>query len=348
MNPDQPLLDGLAGKVDAALQQALGGAKRVALLNFPNHDNPGDSALWLGARASLRRSGVKVAYSAAWDTLSPAALRSAVPDGPVLLNGGGNFGDLYAGQQKVRERVFAEFTERPIIQLPQSIHFRDPANLDRNRALVAAHGRVTIMAREQDSFDLAADVFDARTLLAPDAAFGLGSLPGPTGSPVADLLWLIRPDSDVESGGHGGPPEGIDARWQEWVGPQPEEPVWLRGHDRALRINRRLRPKLAADERWARFAWRPLAATFPPLAAGWTRRGVEILGRGRVVVVDRLHAHILALLAGLPHVVLDNNYGKVSGTHRAWTHPSTLARWADNGDEARSAAMELVKGLPGR
>lgn len=37
-----------------------------------------------------------------------------------------------------------------------------------------------------------------------------------------------------------------------------------------------------------------------------------------------LHAHILSTLFNIPHVALDNNYGKVSGYINAWnkSHPS--------------------------
>lgn len=342
-HPDAELLGSLACRLDLAIAEALGGATRVALLNFPNHDNPGDSALWLGARASLRRLGVTIGYSAVWDTLSPAALRAAVPDGPVLLNGGGNFGDVYQGQQGTRELVLAEFTERPVVQLPQTIRFREQTNLDRNRRLVEQHGRVTILARDAASAAFARDRFEATVLDAPDAAFGLGALPGPGAAPVTDVLWLIR--GDGESAGHGGPPPGVDAVHAEWMGAQPDEPSWLRRHDLARRLNQRLRPRLAGHAgaaRWGRGGWGPLALTLPPLAAGWTRRGVEILGRGRVVVVDRLHGHVLALLAGLPHIVLDTRQGKVSGTYRTWTHTSALASWADDGDSARDLALQRL------
>lgn len=346
MNPDQPLLDHLAFTLDSAIAEALGGARRVALLSFPNHNNPGDSALWLGALASLRRLGVKVVYTAVWDTLSPAALRAALPEGPILLNGGGNFGDLYAGQQGTREQVLAEFTDRPIIQLPQSIHFRHQDNLERNRALVGGHGRVTILAREAASEAFARDNFDATVIASPDAAFGLRTLPGPTSPPTDDVLWLVRRDGDPEAGGHGGPPEGVSARWMDWMETQPDEPEWLTRHRLGRRTNRALRPRAATDPRWARWAWRPLGASIEPLGVGFTRRGVDLLGRGRVVVVDRLHGHILALLAGVPHVVLDNNYGKVSGTHHAWTHPAVLATWADTGDQARATALQALAAMP--
>ncbi|WP_276524270.1 polysaccharide pyruvyl transferase family protein, partial [Enterobacter hormaechei] len=40
-------------------------------------------------------------------------------------------------------------------------------------------------------------------------------------------------------------------------------------------------------------------------------RGLRLLSRGERIVTDRLHGHILSLLLGIPHVVLDNDYGKL-------------------------------------
>ena len=47
-------------------------------------------------------------------------------------------------------------------------------------------------------------------------------------------------------------------------------------------------------------------------------RGVKQLSKGRVVATDRLHAHIIASLLGIPNVVLDNNYGKIHGYMDCW------------------------------
>jgi pyruvyl transferase EpsO len=43
------------------------------------------------------------------------------------------------------------------------------------------------------------------------------------------------------------------------------------------------------------------------------RRGQRLLSRYRLVISDRLHVHILCTLLGVPNVLLDNSYGKVSG-----------------------------------
>ncbi len=345
-HPDATLLASLEHRFDAELRTALAGARNVALVNFPNHNNPGDSAIWLGARAALKRLGVRVRYMCAWNTFNADALGRALPDGPVLLNGGGNFGDLYKGQQGLRERLLAELPHRHLIQLPQSIHFREQGNLERVRRLVAGHGNVTLMLREQTSFDLASKQFDAPVLLAPDCALALGRLPRPVTVPDVDLLWLHRLAGDPEYVDHGSLPTPLSVREVEWLRTVPPEPAWSYSARAGRKANGYLAPRCRADIRWGRHAWRPLAATFAPLGWGYVARGLQIMARGRVLVTDKLHGHLMALLAGIPHVVLDNSYGKVSGTYRTWTQPSFLARWAQGGEEAVAQAVELLSARP--
>lgn len=57
------------------------------------------------------------------------------------------------------------------------------------------------------------------------------------------------------------------------------------------------------------------------------------------MITNRLHGHILLLLLGIPHILLDNSYGKISGYHSTWTSGCSLARRAGSIEEA----LELVK-----
>jgi pyruvyl transferase EpsO len=43
-----------------------------------------------------------------------------------------------------------------------------------------------------------------------------------------------------------------------------------------------------------------------------------------VITTDRLHAHILACLMGIPNRVLNNSYGKNYSYVEAWTGPSNM------------------------
>lgn len=339
---DERLLADLAERFDTELNTVLQGAREVALVNFPNHGNPGDSAIWLGARAALRRLGVTVRYRCAWSNFDPAALAAAHRDGPVLINGGGNFGDLYKGQQGLRERLFTELRDRRLVQLPQSIHFADGRNLDRNRRLVAQHGNVVLMLRESASFDFAQRHFEAPAVLAPDCALALRQLTRPDVQPDVDLLWVHRLRGDPEYVERGVLPTERSVREVEWMKAVRPEPEWPARARAARRANRWLASRAKDSERWRRHGWRPFAATFEPVGWGHVGRGLNILGRGRVLVTDKLHGHVMALLAGMPHVVLDNSYGKVSGTYRTWTHPSALAHWADDVTQAAALAEQLL------
>lgn len=341
-NVDAELLADLRQRLDAVLASVLQDAREVALVNFPNHLIPGDSLIWLGTRATLRRLGVDVVYQCSPRTFSSAVLRKKLPDGPVLLNGGGNFGDLYPeGEQWLRERLLTELRGTRLVQLPQTIHFRDEANLERMRKLVADHGGFTLIIREHRSKALADRYFDADIRFAPDMALGLEPLPR-LGKPEVDVLWAHWLPTDLEYADHGGPPAGVSVRTLEWNRPLEDEPAWRRNRRFALQANTAIHRLVDVQPASLNVLWRPLAATFDPLAHAWVDRGRHLLSAGKVLATCKLHGHVMALLSGIPHVLMDNSHGKVSGVHRAWTHQSKLAHWAENGDQARALALQLL------
>jgi pyruvyl transferase EpsO len=57
-----------------------------------------------------------------WDAFDADAFRRDSPAGVVFLHGGGNLGDIWPHHQHFREAMLAEFRDRTIVQLPQSIH----------------------------------------------------------------------------------------------------------------------------------------------------------------------------------------------------------------------------------
>ena len=90
-----------------------------------------------------------------------------------------------------------------------------------------------------------------------------------------------------------------------------------------------------------------MSMMYPALARRRLRRGVRVLSTGRVVVTDRLHGHILALLLGIPHVVTDTAQGKISAFVEAWTADSNLVRTARDFPSAWGVAREWESRLAG-
>jgi pyruvyl transferase EpsO len=221
-----------------------------------------------------------------------------------------------------------------IVQLPQSIHYDDAAALQRTAQLIGQHPAFTLLARDQVALRIAREELRATTLLCPDSALLLaGSLR--RGVPDVDCLILARTDKERAYAGLEAACQGlgISVAALDWL----DEPrSWLhRFRDRLLRGTRGSWADSAAFQRTMLMVW-------DQLAQARTQRGCRLLSRGRIVLTDRLHAHILCTLLGIPHIVLDNNCGKLSGFIRCWTAEHPLCHLADSVAEATRIARRLV------
>ncbi len=197
------------------------------------------------------------------------------------------------------------------------------------------HDRLVLFLRDRISYERAADAFAVRTLLCPDIAFGLGPA-SRLGMPDADILCLGRQDD--ESTGRMRQITGPDVIHADWCLTRPEVLVWKGCRVLPKTAGRTARP-------WLRGVLeRPVALAFDALARQSVSSGRRQLSRGRVLITDRLHGHILSLLLGIPHVVMDNDHGKVGSFYRTWTHDHPLARWATGPDEALELARSMLPG----
>ena len=121
----------------------------------------------------------------------------------------------------------------------------------------------------------------------------------------------------------------------DWIQPVEDEPRWSAEARRpALENVHEITARFEEGSSAGPGVDAALLCAYDTLAAQRVERGCRILARGRVVVADRLHGHILSLLMGLPNVVLDNSYGKTRAVYETWTARCELATWADSPDEA--------------
>jgi pyruvyl transferase EpsO len=342
------LVGQLGERAHRTVESVVGRGSRCALLGYPNHTNPGDHAVWLGAKSVLAWLGAEVTYECSWQDYSREALGAAVTSGAqIVFTGGGNFGDLWPATHSLRERVLRDFRGERIVQLQQTVHFRRADALARTGRLLERHGNVALIVRDRLSLDLARRSFAVDVLLAPDLAFAC-PIQASTGPPVADIAWVARQDRESRGLGHERTPSGVwrvdwnlrdkELRPVEGEVPPSSSVVEL--------INRnRLMTETAALATSGEPDWRELAQVRDQLSRARLRRGCRLLGRGRAIVTDSLHAHVLGLMLGIPTVVTDNNYGKLRGTFEAFTHAAPLARWAETPDEALAVARRWVRSL---
>lgn len=325
------MLEHLRATLLRTIAPLVAGASRIALIDFPSHSNVGDSAIWLGALKALRSLGLPTpVYTCDDHTYDRATLARTIGDGTILFIGGGSFGDLWERPMRLRERVVTDFPRHRIVQLPESAHFQSADALARTRAVFDAHEHATILVRDRASLEFIGREFRTPVQLAPDLAFALGALTRPV-APSRDVLWLKRADKEDSFPGHR-PGDAVD-----WIA-EPRTPLIVMT-DRLFED--------AAQRSWLRpVALRLLPQAFPALARQRLARGLTLLSQGRVLVTDRLHGHILACQLGIPHVVLDNSYGKLHNFIAAWTHASPLVQLAHSPDEAAERARTMVEALP--
>ncbi len=305
-----------------------------ALLDYPAYSNVGDSAIWLGALELFRRLGAgKPSYTCCVDTYDADSLRRSVGDGSIFLSGGGNFGGLYPAHQALRSRVVSDFPDHPIVQLPQTLRFEHEEARVATRDFLSSHPDFTLFVRDRQSLTLARDGLGVRTSIAPDLAFALPCSPR-SDPPEQDVVWLLRTDDETQGG-----------RFEPTDGREPVDwPADPRGG--LFRIQRHLTRRVAANPH-RRWPARRLRRTYAPVAVRRLGRGYKLLAAGRNVVTDRLHGHVLCVLLGIPHVLLDNSYGKNRAIFEAWTHDVPFVRWAERSPDAVARALEDLRRLGG-
>lgn len=335
---ETPVIGRLSEQIRSRLVPLAQRHAACALVDFPNHSNVGDNAIWMGEIAWLADAGIRVRYRCDVKTYDPAALRQALgPDDAIFIHGGGNFGDLWPKHQRLRETIVQDFPDRAIVQLPQTVHFQHRDGLARARAIFDRHPDLTVCVRDAASLDLVGNELRAPGVLCPDMAFYLGSLPRPR-APRRDIFWLRRADREASAATEAPSGPGLDVG--DWLDDRRSLPDRLR---RALR--RRPLRWLSRSPQTRRSIRRVVDASYDFQAQRRVRFGCRLLASGSVVVTDRLHAHILSLLLGIPHVVLDNNYGKLRRFCETWnTMASPLVRWAEAPGEALAAARALLDG----
>jgi len=327
---------GLQAQLQGALLRVLRPGTRCALIDVALHSNVGDSAILLGQLAFLRKYRMPLVYVSNFRGFSQDVLARRIGKGTILFSGGGSLGDVWPEHWAIRKQVLEAFPHNPIVQLPESIHFRSPEALDRAGQTMRGHPNYTLFVRDQRSLGISRnDLGVNRTFLCPDMAFALGEL-SRSGAPDCQVLILSRIDREKRN--------GYDFREVRGV---MEVADWLKEcPPRLMRVNRALTHRINTNPELSSVLSRPVQWTYGPIARARLRRGCRLLSRGQVVITDRLHGHIMSVLMGIPHVVLDNSYGKIRSFYDTWTSRCGFALWADSQAQAIAVAEQLANRLP--
>ena len=257
--------------------------KKAIMIATAEHQNIGDAAITLAEQDILRRyfpDYYQVEFSTYEIERKYNFLQAIINAEDIfIMNGGGNLGSLYPAEEELHRRIVTDFPNNQVIILPQSIFFSEDdfgrQQLDLSQQVYNNHRKLTIFARGAESYAFACKHFpDAHTALMPDMAFALKRNYGFRRS---GILACLRTDD-------------------ERALPVTSEQIldMIKTVDPKAECRTNIAPKdISRVDR-----------------AAVVNAELQCYAHSQVVVTDRLHGMLFAVVTGTPCVVLDSLTGK--------------------------------------
>ena len=292
----------LASAVATQLDSCLADTRRVVLVEYPEHHNVGDNAIWVATIAYLRSRGIAVTHSTNHRLYDVATVRRKLSsDAAILLLGGDNFGDLWPESHRLREAIVGDFPNAMILQMPQSVHFDEAAARVRSLERFAAHPSLTVLARDEQSLRTLSAA-GVKSRLCPDVSHLL--LPGLHARSGSGILVLARTDKERAH-----PTDVYASTWKDWDLTPMDMSEQMRLALRVVCYLLRLGPSAEVK------LWQPF---WTPVAKASLGRGVRLIRDYETVVTDRLHGVLISRMLGRRVIAVDNSYSKVFGYLDTW------------------------------
>lgn len=278
----------------------------VVFLDYPVYLNVGDLLIEKGTEAFFRKFGYHLAeIRSAYDF--PVERASTMDSSAtIVLQGGGNFGDLYELHQRFRERIIGQCRNNRIVLLPQTIHFESQQRLDECVRVFSAHADLHVCLRDHNSYDFFRQNFPNPVYLFPDMAHFLWDEFEPYRRVSARRATLLFMRVDKEE---------CPFVYEATTGQKPID--WCDIIDPVDRVAFGILHRLHRfhDEILSRVEIYPMWRLF---REHMTNKGARLLSDYDSVVTNRLHMGLLGLLMGRKVAMADNSYGKLSTYHSCW------------------------------
>jgi exopolysaccharide biosynthesis predicted pyruvyltransferase EpsI len=286
------------------------------LLGLPYYLNIGDILIWEGQRqffTTLRCRCLNEGYH--------YRDYRTIPDGTlIVLQGGGNFGDLWRFIQDERLSIVQHYGNCPIVVTPVTCWYENSELLRQDAEMLSKHPNLTICARDAVSFDLLRKHFRNRIVLVPDMAFYIEpkKLRREVRGRAEGVLFLKRSDKELASDAPL-PPKEVLARADvhDWPSMERDPACWIR-YQKLYRLG----------QATVRCGGLSRIGVVVLKSSDWyyhshcrkqlIREGVRFVGRYRDIYTTRLHGGILSILLDKEVTIIDNSYGKNASYFETW------------------------------
>lgn len=288
--------------------------RTVCLVLTPEHTNLGDHAIASETVRLLQQLGID--YIEITDeqlfAMRSQKLLDIMNGTPILINGGGNLGTLWFNLEQTMRDIIQYNPKSPIFIMPNTIFYEDSQwgkeEFKKSVKLYNKHKKLTVFAREKNSYDTMVDAY-RNVRLIPDMVLFKNGIAEETSR--KGCLLCLRGDlektiSDEETA-------ILEKQLQELFGPSV---TYTDTHaKRKVPIQQR---ETELSQKIAEFC------------------GAEL------VITDRLHGMIFCAVTGTPCIVLNSKSPKIRGCYD-WIKDLPYIRFADDVSEVIKEYSQIPK-----
>lgn len=276
----------------------------IYLLQTPVHNNIGDQTIAYAEIMFLTKFFPEYSLKIVNELQLKSALKRIASKSSnndiIMIHGGGNMGDIWPGYEEERQNIIKTLSKKKIVSFPQSIKFSsDDSLLAKNsKEIYSKAYNLTLVARENTSYNKMLIFFDDRIkkLYTPDIVLSLDPIQQKLRE--NDITTFLR--SDVEK----------------------------KLSDKS---------KLFFDQMQQKFnvTVSDTVSDYIPFITNSTREKFVLskmveFSRSKLIITDRLHGMIFAMLTGTPAIIFDNNNKKVSSTYKSWLRDTNFLYLAED------------------
>lgn len=279
------------------------------LYEVPYYNNIGDLLIWEGELHFLK--SLPYSMLASHSRFTYKTCNKITSDTIILLQGGGNFGDIWRPCQDFRLKIIEQYPDNKIIIFPQTVYYNNPELMKADAEMMGRHKNLTICARDKVSYELLKKHFTNNVLLVPDMAFCINPAQLTRYMKQARDISLIVKRQDKEQSDfdflslH---PSYKDIVTRDWPSMEKrtfttEIGVKMTGFHRHFGafLN------FITDAYFNHYYKNQLIKT-----------GVEFISSYKEVYTTRLHVAILCTLLEKPFYFINNSYGKNLTFYETW------------------------------
>lgn len=301
-------------------QYKKGSKNRVYLIGTPSHGNLGDHAIAMAEVDYLKKVfpeyELNIISEEEFNEKILPISKCLTENDIIFLTGGGNLGDIYILDENIRRTTIKLCKKSKIYILPQTIYFTNTiyGNLQKtiSKIIYSMNKNLVIYLREQQSYEIAKKIFKYNDLrLMPDMVL---SQQMNNHEFRKGILMVLRSDRE----------RSLTRDKEEKL----KNSIYKLGRDMNKTVDITdtvVEGNLSLEE-----------------AIKKIKNKIDMYNKRELIITDRLHGMIFAVITGSNCIVLPNFNHKLESLYKTWLQGCKFIFFCKNIDEIERLSLEIL------